>query len=75
MRMMRCFLGSSTLIMLGKYLLLNLLYTGHWNTICISVSCLLAQNGHVVLSVVENQCLWRFIPKLERERECVNTTE
>ena len=62
MRMMRCFWGSHTLIMSGRYLLLNWLYTGHWNTKCISVSYWLAENGHVVLSVVvENWCLWRFI--------------
>ena len=32
MRMMTCFLGSCTLILSGRYLLLNWLYTGHWNT-------------------------------------------
>ena len=77
MRVMRCFLGSRTLIMSGGYLLRNWLYTGHWNTKCISVSCLLAQNGHVVLSdVVENRCLWKFMcntPILNCAREFLYT--
>ena len=61
MRVMRCVLGSCTLIMLGRYLLLNCLYTGHWNIKYISVSGLLAQNGHAVFSVVvENRYLWRY---------------
>ena len=57
MRVIRCFLWSRTLIIVCRYLLLNWLYTGHWNTKCTSVSCSLAQNGHIVLSlVVENRC-------------------
>ena len=65
-RMIRCFLGSRTLIMSGRYLLLNWLHTGHWNTKCISVSCWLARNGHV--TVPQRFCDF-FVTKIKQIRE------
>ena len=72
------FSGVAYINNVRQILVLNWLYTGHWNTKCISVSYCLAQNGHVVLSVVvENRCLWRFIcdtPILNCAREFLYTS-